>query len=81
VEYLLDKSQQDLAHLCMGHLDDVASLALTILNSCGAGTIILLFYTLATYDLRDSPDVSEFMKGVLRPRSPHAEANQVMLQE
>jgi hypothetical protein len=37
-----------------------------------------LFHSLATDDLRDPPDTSEFMKGVLRLRSPHAAANQVI---
>jgi hypothetical protein len=37
LEYIIfNKSQQDLADLCMGHLDDDASLALTILTSRGA---------------------------------------------
>jgi hypothetical protein len=36
------------------------------------------FHSLATDDLRDPPDTSEFMKGVLRLRSPHAAANQVI---
>jgi hypothetical protein len=37
-----------------------------------------LFHALATDDLRDPPDTSEFMKGILRLRSPHAAANQVI---
>ncbi len=41
LEYLFDKSQQDLADLCVGHLDDAESLALTISTSGGANVILL----------------------------------------
>jgi hypothetical protein len=37
-----------------------------------------LFSALATDDLRDPPEVGDFMKGILRLRSPHAAANQVI---
>jgi hypothetical protein len=37
-----------------------------------------LFLSLATDDLRDPPATSDFMKGILRLRSPNAAANQVI---
>jgi hypothetical protein len=41
LEYLFEKSWQDLVDLCIGHLDDTASSALTILTSGGANLILL----------------------------------------
>ncbi len=38
--YLFNKSQQDLADLCMGHVDDASAFALTISTNSGAKLIL-----------------------------------------
>jgi hypothetical protein len=41
LEYLSNKSQQDLADFCMGHVDDSSTFALTISSSGGAYNILV----------------------------------------
>jgi hypothetical protein len=41
LEYLFNRSQQELADLCKGHLEDPAAFALTISSSGGANVILV----------------------------------------